>query len=317
MLVVTDERARGVCGQRRLARAGESEKERRVARRPDVGRAVHAQHALPGHVVVHDREHGLLQLAGVARAADEDHPLGQVEHDERAAARPVTCRIRLELGRMQHREVGGEVRERGEFRTHKHVPHERHVPRVGRHVPHAEPVLLVGAAVEILHEEVVAPVEVLLHIRAQQVKVCWRDGLVHLAPVHVGLGGGLLDHELVVWRAARVRLRDGDERAHVGQLALAALDGMLHERGREVIPVHLAGGREPLSFEAAVRARVRSSHRVCRHRHHPVKVRAGGANAPAELRVSKTWWVRHPPLRTPAPPTACVPVRQRRPLRPC
>ena len=77
----------------------------------DVGRAVHRQHALLRHEVVHDREHRLLELTGVARAADEDHALGEVQDDERAGARAVARRVGLELRRVQHREVRVERRQ--------------------------------------------------------------------------------------------------------------------------------------------------------------------------------------------------------------
>ena len=66
MLVVADERAARIGGERRLARARQAEEERRVALLADVRRAVHGQHALLRHVVVHDREHRLLELTGVA-----------------------------------------------------------------------------------------------------------------------------------------------------------------------------------------------------------------------------------------------------------
>ena len=105
VLVVADERALRIGRERRLAGARQTEEQRRVARRADVRRAVHREHALLRHVVVHHREHRLLELTGVARAADEDHALGEVEHDERARARAVLRRIGLELGRVQHREV--------------------------------------------------------------------------------------------------------------------------------------------------------------------------------------------------------------------
>ena len=101
----------GIGGERRLAGAGEPEEQRGVAAGADVRRAVHGEHALLRQVVVHHREHRLLQLTGVARAADEDHALGEIEHDEGAGARAVARRIGLELRRVQHGEVRREGRE--------------------------------------------------------------------------------------------------------------------------------------------------------------------------------------------------------------
>ena len=71
VLVVTDQRARRVGRQRRLARAGQSEEDRRVSVVGHVRRAVHREHVAQRQQVVHDGEHRLLHLAGVARPADD------------------------------------------------------------------------------------------------------------------------------------------------------------------------------------------------------------------------------------------------------
>ncbi len=77
VLVVADEAAQRVGRQGRLA--GPATGRRRSTESPscaDVDRRVHRQDALVGHQVVHDREGGLLDLAGVLGADDDDlHPL--------------------------------------------------------------------------------------------------------------------------------------------------------------------------------------------------------------------------------------------------
>jgi hypothetical protein len=91
----------------------------------------------------------------------------------------------------------------------------------------------------------------LLHIGEQRVEVLRRDRLVHLPPVHVLRDVRILDDELVVRRAARVRRGDRDEGAHVRELALVAADGCWIElRGNEV-PVHASARTQPLLREAA------------------------------------------------------------------
>ena len=230
----------GVGRQRRLAGAGQAEEERRVARLADVGRAVHREHALLGQVVVHHREHRLLQLAGVARAADEDHALGEVEHDEGARARAVLCRVGAEFRRVQHREVRIEGRQLRRLGADEHVPHERHVPRARTDVAHREAVLGIGAAVEILDEQLVLHIQILAHVLEERVELRLGERLIDLAPVDVLLGRGVLHHELVVGRAAGVRRGDGDERAHVGELALVTANRGLDQHGRDEIPVDLA-----------------------------------------------------------------------------
>ncbi len=73
VLVVADQQPLGIRRQRGLAGAREPEQDRRVAAVPCLRRrAVHRQHALLRHQVVHDREHALLHLAGVLRAEDDE-----------------------------------------------------------------------------------------------------------------------------------------------------------------------------------------------------------------------------------------------------
>jgi hypothetical protein len=149
----------------------------------------------------------------------------------------------------------------------EHVPDEARVPRVGQHVAHLELVLGVGAAEQVLHEQLVARGEVRLHVGEQRVEVRLVERLVDLPPVHVGLARRLAHDELVVRRAPGVRGRDGDEGAHVGERALAATDGVLHELRGDEVPVHLARGRDAEGGEGARRVggagrrRLRRGHR--------------------------------------------------------
>ena len=64
---------RAAVGRKRgLAGAREAEEQRHVAVGPFVGRAVHGEHALLGHQVVHQREDALLHLAGILGAQDDE-----------------------------------------------------------------------------------------------------------------------------------------------------------------------------------------------------------------------------------------------------
>jgi hypothetical protein len=176
-----------------------------------------------------------------------------VHDDERAGARAVAGRVGLHLGGVQHGEVGRERRELLGGGADEHVAHEVGVPRVGQHVAHAQPVRRVGAAVQVLHEQLGQRAEVRPHVGEQGVEVRLGHRLVDPAPVHVRLARRLAHDELVVGRAARVRRGHAHERPHVGQDALAAAHGGLHERRGDVVPVHLAGGRDA---ERGERARV-------------------------------------------------------------
>src|SRR3546814_5376207 len=87
MLVVADQRTRGIGRQRRLAGAREAEEDRGVAVRPDIRRTVHRHHALYGEQIVEDAEYRLLHLAGIGGAADQHELLGEIDRDHRLAAR--------------------------------------------------------------------------------------------------------------------------------------------------------------------------------------------------------------------------------------
>ena len=91
VLVVADERALRIGRKRRLAGAGEAEEDGDVAGFARCWPSSASEStSRSGMQVVHDRENGLLDLARVARAADQDQPLAEVEQDEGAAIRAVT-----------------------------------------------------------------------------------------------------------------------------------------------------------------------------------------------------------------------------------
>ena len=109
VLVVADERARRVGRERRLTRAREAEEDRDVAGAADVGRAVHRQRFAQRQQIVHHGEDRLLDLARVARAADQDDAPREVHQDERAGARAVALGTALKERRVDDRELGREV----------------------------------------------------------------------------------------------------------------------------------------------------------------------------------------------------------------
>ncbi len=252
MLVIADEPALGIGREGRLARARKSEEERRVTVRPHVGRAVHGKHAVLRHQVVHHREDGLLQLAGVARSADEDHAALEAEHDERTGARSVDGRIRLHLRRVQHREVGEEGLELRELRADEHVPHERGLPCVRRDVADRQAVLRVRTRIQVLHEQLALRIQVRPDVRQELVEVlgCYRA--IHRAPVHVVLRTWLLDHELVVWRAARVRRCYRHEGTHLRKPSFLPTRSALHQFRRDEVPPYRSARHQTLKVQAVL-----------------------------------------------------------------
>ena len=105
VLVVADQHPLRIARQRRLAGARQPEEQRRVARGPEVGRAVHRQHAPQRQQVVEDAEDRFLHLAGVAGAADQDELLGEVHGDDGLAPGAVPGRIGAEARDVDDREL--------------------------------------------------------------------------------------------------------------------------------------------------------------------------------------------------------------------
>jgi hypothetical protein len=229
VLVVADEAPGRVGGEGSLAGAGEAEEDRRVAVRPDVGGAVHREDALAGEQVVEHGEDGLLEFAGVAGAADEDHPPGEAQHDEGAGERAVARGVGLEFGGVEDGEARLERRQLLGCRANEHVPDEEHVPRVRAEEPDRKPVGRVRAAEQVLLEELLV-LEVGLHVPMEQVEVRGREPGI-LLPPDVGSAVRFFHDELVLGRAAGVWRRDGGEGAAVGQLAFLPSDRVLDQAG--------------------------------------------------------------------------------------
>ena len=106
VLVVADQAALRVGGERRLAGARKAEEQRHVARRPHIRGAVHREDAARGQQVIHDRERRLLHLAGIAGAADQHDALFEIDDDAGLRVGAVLGGVRLEFRREQDRELG-------------------------------------------------------------------------------------------------------------------------------------------------------------------------------------------------------------------
>ena len=65
---------------------------------------MHRHDALGRQDVVHDREDGLLHLAGIGRAADQDDFFGEVDRDHRFGGRAMLLRIGAEVRQIDDRE---------------------------------------------------------------------------------------------------------------------------------------------------------------------------------------------------------------------
>jgi hypothetical protein len=248
VLVVANEPALRIARQRGLAGTRQAEEERRVARGPDVGRAVHGQHALQRQHVVEHGEDRLLVLAGIARARDDDLARREVERNHHVGAGAVARRIGLERGGGQNGELRLEAGEISRGGHNEEVPDEEVVPRQLLHEADREPVGRVGPGVQVLHEQLLLA-QVRHHVRAQGVVLGGLHRPVDLAPPDVAGAGRLLDHELVVGRPARVGPGAADERPISRHHAFGAPDGVLVEHRRRKVDMHGLGSTNPMRLE--------------------------------------------------------------------
>ena len=109
MLVIANQRAVRIGGERCLAGAGEAEEDRRVAVAPRVGRAMHRHDLFRRQEIVEDGEHGFLHFACIARAADEHDLAREVAGDDRLASRAMSLRVGAERGQIDDRQLRGKV----------------------------------------------------------------------------------------------------------------------------------------------------------------------------------------------------------------
>ena len=154
VLVVAEQRAVRIGGQRGLAGAGEAKEQRGIAVGADVGRAVHRHDVLRRQIEVERGEYRLLHLAGVRRAADQHDLTGEIDrhHGVGALAPAVTLGVGAERRQIDDGEFGNEAGELRALGPDQQLPDEQRVPGVFGEDAGLDAVFRVGAAVEILRE---------------------------------------------------------------------------------------------------------------------------------------------------------------------
>ena len=237
--VVADQRAVGILRERGLAGARQAEEQRALfAVVRHVRRAVHRHDVLRRQIEVERGEHRLLHLARVGRAADQHDLAGEIDrhHGVGAFAAAVTLGVRLEGRQVDDGEFGNERGERGALRPDQQLADEQRVPSELGEDAHLDAVFRIGAAIEVLREQLLA-LGVLLDVGQQRVEVLLRH-LAVAVPPHRILGERVDDGVLVLRRAAGVMAGLGAQRAAGDHLGLSRRDGMLIELGFGEIPVH-------------------------------------------------------------------------------
>src|ERR1035441_3373541 len=174
VLVIANQAAAGIGGERSVPRAGKSEEQRGNAIGADVGRAVHGKHVALGKHEVHHPKDDLLHFAGIFRTADERQLLAEVHQDEHFAVGAVAFRIGLKAGRAHDGEFGFVGLELVGGRANKELPQKKVVP--GGFVDHlnGQTVFRIGAGKEVLYEKLLA-FQIIEHTLIERVKLIERE----------------------------------------------------------------------------------------------------------------------------------------------
>ncbi len=201
----------GIGRERGLAGAGEAEEQRDVAVLADIGRAMHRHHALRRQIEVERGEDRLLHLAGIRRVADQDDLLGEVDGDDGFGAHAVALRVGLERRQIDDGELGDEIGELGALGTDQQLANEQRMPGQLGEDPRFDPVFRIGAAVEILREQLLAA-RMRDEVVVEQLEVRLAELAVAVPPDRA-LGQRIDDGMLVLGAAAGMDAGLGAERA--------------------------------------------------------------------------------------------------------
>ena len=238
MLVIADQPAVRIGGERGFAGAGEAEEQRRLAVCADVRRAVHGEDVALRQQKIHHAEDGFLHFAGILGAADENDLAREVGEDEGRGAGAIAFGNGLKFRRGDDGELGSVRSQLLGSRPHKKLLHEQRVPGVLRHDGDRQPIVRIGARVQVQHVAV-ALLHVPLHPLQQRGKAIRRKGLVHLAPVDARFSERIPDQKLVARRTAGPRARQCNNRAVGRKARFTARDRRFHQLRRRQIPVDM------------------------------------------------------------------------------
>src|SRR5687768_3994891 len=138
----------------------------------------------------------------------------------------MTRRIGFEGRRRQYRELRLEAGEIGGRRDDEQIANEQVLPGKFLDEAHRQAVLRIRARVQVLDEELL-PFQMRDDVAPQHVELRRIDRLVDLAPPDLRVTRRLLDHELVIGRAAGMRTGAADERTLLRENAFLPTDRML------------------------------------------------------------------------------------------
>ena len=198
---------------------------------------MHGEHAHLGQDVVHDGEHGLLDLTGVLGTGD-DHLVGLIVHQDRGlAAGTVDLGDALEAGSGNDGEVLVEIGQLLGGGTAQQLMDEQIL--AGQFVDDAEGlgVLGIGAGKAVKNEYFLA-LQVSGDLGADGIVALQVDGTVDLAPGDVVVNSGSINDEFVVGAAAGVLTGLDHQSTRQRQGSLTAAKSVFRQLSGVQVPIN-------------------------------------------------------------------------------
>ena len=209
MLIVTDQQAFRVRGERRLARAREAEEDSRVlAFLIRVCRAMHSSDALERQEVVHHGEHALLHLTAIPGVDDDLLAARQIEDNRRIGMETKLLEVLdFRFGSIVYREVRLEVCQLLFRRFYEHVRNKVSLPSNLNDEAYSHARILVGAAESIDNIELLVGELFLGDFFASFPSLFRRAVVIVMISLRIPpngvMGGLIIDDEFIFWGTAR------------------------------------------------------------------------------------------------------------------
>ena len=233
VLVIADQKARGVGRKRSLAGARQAKEHGRLVRDGiHAGRAMHGQYVvLDGQQVIHDAEDGLFDLAGVAGARNQNHALLEVDDHRGTGVEALDGGIALVTRRSEHAEV--RLASTSDFTgkwASEHLLNEERLAGTLAGDKQSARVVAVGAG-HAAGDEHVALVEIVDDTGLDGLVALDRKRSVDGAPGDLVVNIGGVGDKAVVGRTSGTLPRLDHQRAVGGHATFVAADGMLDKLG--------------------------------------------------------------------------------------
>jgi len=254
VLVIADQAPLAVGRQRRFAGAGQTEKQRGVAGRAEVGRAVHGEDAAQWQEIIENGKDRFLDFASIISAADQYQAMRQMQDDEGVAACAVEDRVGVHAAGAQDGQPFLVDGVRSRLAVAQQRLSEQSVPGFIGNDTHRQSMFGIGAGAGVTDEQV-ASLQVGQRAMQQALENLRLHRSIDRPPTDIVLRQRLGDDKTILRRPAGMRPGVGDQRPVGGQHALAARQRQLDPCRRRQLVAHRAGVSDAVPAQVEVRSR--------------------------------------------------------------